>query len=269
VHLNKRKNVVVYLVIASMFLTLSLAFSTIGELRQEVCHKKETIEGMNVAKEELEEEIELLSAEKTEQEKHYQEELDEQEQDYEEILKDYREEKEDLKEIIYQRYETYQTAVNMEGDQAPVLNSSGFTAGMFERVWNNFNASNLKGSGEEFIRAERETGVNALVLASIAVHEAAWGDSQLAREKNNFFGWTGRGGFDDFSTREESIMTTARTLQASYLSRAGSYYHGDNLEAINIRYAEDPEWHAKVADTMETIARHAVINPWEKDQILN
>ena len=67
----------------------------------------------------------------------------------------------------------------------PVTTPSGFSAARFERA---FAGTALAGIGEALVQAEAETGINALVLAAIVVHESDWGRSRLAREKNNLAG---------------------------------------------------------------------------------
>jgi len=127
----------------------------------------------------------------------------------------------------------------------PVTTPSGFSAARFERA---FAGTPLAGIGEALVQAEAETGVNALILAGICAHESGWGQSRLAREKNNL---AGLGAYDDapgramrFESRAECVMFLARLLR----ERPGS------LEEIGTWYASDSRWAVKVAGCMRIIA---------------
>ena len=170
---------------------------------------------------------------------------------------------EELEQILFNQTQTYRNAVAMKGSVMAVLMQSDFTASMYERAWTRLGARGLSGTGEALVQAEDQYGVNSLVLAAIAYLESGGGASKLSREKNNLFG-LGAANYDpynralSFSSKEECIFYAARLLSTSYLSRGGRNYHGDNLEAINIRYASDPQWAYKVGRAMARIARAAI-----------
>ncbi len=169
---------------------------------------------------------------------------------------------EELEQILFNQQQTYRAAVARKGSTMPALSLSCFTAKMYERAWNRLGAHGLKGTGEALVAAEERYGVNSLIIAAIAYVESAGGMSRLAREKNNLFG-LGAGGANPysnalyFSSKEESINYVASLLSNSYLSRGGRFYRGDNLVAINVRYAADPFWADKVGQAMARIARAA------------
>ena len=48
--------------------------------------------------------------------------------------------------------------------------------------------SKLKDLGNDFVNNQNTYGVNALLMASIAINESGWGDSSIAKNKNNLFG---------------------------------------------------------------------------------
>lgn len=141
----------------------------------------------------------------------------------------------------------------------PVTTPSGFSAARFEQA---FASTLLEGIGEALVQAEMETGINALVLAAIIVHETGWGQSRLAREKNNL---AGLGAYDGseyssgitFDSRGESILFLARLL-ATHYAPGGKYYGGSHdLAGIGVRYASDPAWAQKVAGCMRVIVEVA------------
>ncbi len=168
----------------------------------------------------------------------------------------------ELELILFNQQQTYRTAVAYKGSTMPALSQSCFTEKMYERAWSRLGAHGLKGTGAALVSAEQRYGVNSLILAAIAYIESAGGMSRLAREKNNLFG-LGAGGANPysnafyFSSKEESINFVANLLSHSYLSRGGRFYCGDNLVAINMRYAADPFWAEKVGQAMAKIARAA------------
>lgn len=141
----------------------------------------------------------------------------------------------------------------------PLTTPSGFTAERLERA---FAGTALAGIGEALVEAERETGINALVLAGIIAHETGWGTSALARDKNNM---AGLGAYDGaeyssgitFASRAESVMYLAQLL-ATHYAPGGKYFGGSHdLQGIGIRYASDPAWAAKVAGCMSAIFKKA------------
>ncbi len=169
----------------------------------------------------------------------------------------------ELELILFNQRQTYRTAVAMQGSSMPVLTRSDFTAKMYERAWSRLGAYGLKGTGEGFVGAEAQYGVNGLVLAAIAYLESAGGMSKIARQKNNLFGLNAYGANPyavafSFTSKEESINYTANLLRTSYLSRGGRHYGGDCLESVGVRYAEDPNWAYKIGRTMALIARAAI-----------
>jgi len=141
----------------------------------------------------------------------------------------------------------------------PVTTPSGFSAARFERA---FVGTALAGIGEALVQAEELYGINSLVLAAIIVHETGWGQSRLAREKNNL---AGLGAYDGseysagikFDSRTASIMFLAELLAVHY-APGGKFYGGSHdLQGIGVRYASDPAWAAKVAGCVKYIVKRS------------
>lgn len=127
----------------------------------------------------------------------------------------------------------------------PLTTPSGYTAERLDRA---LASTGLAGLGQAFYGAEKDNGINALVLAAICAHESGWGTSRLARDKNNL---AGLGAYDCspgkamcFDSREECVFYLARLLRDK---------PGDSLAEIGIWYASDPYWAAKVAGCMKLI----------------
>ncbi len=114
-----------------------------------------------------------------------------------------------------------------------------------------FAGTKLSGLGNAFEKAGEKYGVNPIFLASIAALESGYGESKIARDKNNLFGY---GAYDEdpykyaksFSTVQNGIDIVASKISEDYLDEAGKYYNGKTTEGVNVRYATDKEWHNKI-----------------------
>lgn len=101
----------------------------------------------------------------------------------------------------------------------------------------------LEGLTYSFIEAEKRHNVNALFLVGLAATESTWGTSKRVIEQNNLTGHgvhlaTSRG--SDFTSKEQSIIETARMLSKEYLSEKGRYYNGKSIWAVNRKYSLHP-----------------------------
>lgn len=169
-----------------------------------------------------------------------------------------------LEEILDLRKEMYREVIIKEqGVNFDITRPSGFTGEMLEKSFGKYAGGALKGAGEDFVEMEREEGLNAVAAAGICANETGWGTSRLAREKNNYFGWSA---FDhdpytyalDFISREHSINYVGKRIKENYLKAGGEYYHGPTLAAMNKNYASDVRWAEKVASAMEKIIENAI-----------
>ena len=154
----------------------------------------------------------------------------------------------------------------------PLNQSSGLTLSDFKKIFTGLpNDKNhiFRDNYEVFYKIDRKYNINGIFLASVAIHESAWGSSQIADDKKNLFGY---GSYDstpyessfDFDTYEEGMELVAKVLVKYYLNPIGTkiydnekavatYYNGSTVSAVNIRYASDPEWHTKVYSYMEML----------------
>lgn len=126
------------------------------------------------------------------------------------------------------------------------------TPGAAAKIDEYFKGSPLEGLGSSFELAQKKTGVNGVFLAALAALESNSGRSQIARDKNNLFGfqaydsdpYNSAAKFDSFSS---GIDYVSDYLKREYLSENGSYYKGRAIEDINQNYATDKTWHKKIA----------------------
>ena len=118
--------------------------------------------------------------------------------------------------------------------------------------------SKLKDLGKDFVNNQNTYGVNALLMASIAINESGWGDSSIAKNKNNLFGLNAVDASPSqsanyYSSVSVCIKDFAETyMSKKYLNPNGSNYRGAYLgnkaSGINVQYASDPYWGEKAAN---------------------
>lgn len=129
--------------------------------------------------------------------------------------------------------------------------------------------SPLKTLGGAFILAQDTWGVNALYLAAHAALESAWGTSSIAQNKNNIYGFMAYdhdpyGSAAAFRSMADCTMHVSGYIRREYHSRGGKYYNGANLVGMNVKYATDPMWAFKIANTMQSILSYSAYEHAEK-----
>ena len=147
---------------------------------------------------------------------------------------------------------------------------SGLTLSDFKTVLsNNLSDKNkiFEQNAENFYKAEQKYKVNGIFLASIGIHESAWGTSKIANDKNNLFGFTAYdsdpyNSATSFDNYESAINKVAETLSTKYLCTSGTkisedlvatgtYFNGTTAKSVNVRYASDEGWADKVFTYMQ------------------
>lgn len=120
-----------------------------------------------------------------------------------------------------------------------------------------FKNTKMQGLEKYFIQAERETGINALYLAGLAVHESGWNTSKFANKRNNLFGWQAYDNDLDktkyFESKGECILFVAERIKTLYLNENGMFHSGYTIESISSRYASDKDHAKKVYKNIEKI----------------
>lgn len=138
---------------------------------------------------------------------------------------------------------------------------SGLSLEQFKKVLSGNKAdknSVFANNAEYFYYAEKQYNINGVFLAGVAIHESNWGTSKIANDKKNLFGY----GANDsspynnakiFKNYAEGIDLLARVFVKYYLNPVGTsiyngetangkYYNGNNLVAVNKKYASDSNW---------------------------
>jgi len=147
---------------------------------------------------------------------------------------------------------------------------SGLTLSDYKTVFaNNLSDKNkiFEQHAETFYKAEQTYKINGIFLASVGIHESAWGTSKLASDKNNLFGYTAydRDPYNSattFENYENAINKVAEALSTRYLHVAGTkindnltatgtYFNGTTAKSVNMRYASDENWADKVFSYMQ------------------
>ena len=137
---------------------------------------------------------------------------------------------------------------------------SGFTLDQFKKVLTDSKDTNkiFEQNAEYFYYIEKQYNINGIFVASVGIHESAWGTSKIANDKKNLFGY---GAYDSnpyngayqFSDYSECIDLIARVLVKYYLNpkgtsiysqetAQGTYYSSPTLSGVNQKYASDKNW---------------------------
>ena len=137
---------------------------------------------------------------------------------------------------------------------------SGLTLEQFKKILSDEKDVNriFSNNAEYFYYIEKQYNINGIFVASVGIHESAWGTSKIALQKNNLFGYgaydsnpyNGAYQFDNYS---QSIDLLARVFVKYYLNpngtsiydgekALGTYYNGPTLNGVNTKYATDKNW---------------------------
>ena len=136
---------------------------------------------------------------------------------------------------------------------------TNYTAAELDKVYSlmNIKGSRLAGKGAVFKEAEKRYQVNALYLMAHSALESAWGRSQIAKDKNNFFGiaaydTTPYDSAKSFDNVDKGILGAAKWIRENYIDE-GRTHLGNKSSGMNVLYASDPYWGEKIASIMMTI----------------
>lgn len=154
----------------------------------------------------------------------------------------------------------------------PLNQSSGLTLADYKKIFTGLpNDTNkiFQDNYEVFYNVDKKYNINGIFLASLAIHESAWGTSQISQDKKNLFGY---GSYDatpyessyEFDDYKDGIELVAKVMVKYYINPVGTkiydgeqalatYYNGSTVSAVNIRYASDEDWHTKVYSYMEML----------------
>ena len=138
----------------------------------------------------------------------------------------------------------------------------------------------LYGYGKYFLEAEKETGIGADILLSIACHESRYGKNYWSGDVkwngkyypcNQIFSWgitsSGAHIYSFYRSKRECIVGGINPITGKYqegvpmlikklyLTPNGTYFSGETLYAIGIHYAGDKYWYQKVENKLNAIPK--------------
>ncbi len=137
---------------------------------------------------------------------------------------------------------------------------SGLALEQFKKVLKDSKDTNkiFEKNAEYFYYIEKQYNINGIFVASVGIHESAWGTSKIALAKHNLFGY---GAYDSnpyngayqFTDYSEAIDLIARVFVKYYINpkgtsiyggekAAGTYYVSPTLSGVNAKYATDKNW---------------------------
>lgn len=154
--------------------------------------------------------------------------------------------KEVIEEDVEECIEVVQAVEKEEPEYEGVLIVSNLTSDDLEKGL----LHDLKPYAPFFIQAEKDTGINAIFLASVSALESGWARSNVSNTRNNIFGWTSSSGYKYFDSKEECIMFVAGRIKELYLTEEGKYFNGYEVEDINIKYNGSEHWEKTVKSIM-------------------
>ena len=111
-----------------------------------------------------------------------------------------------------------------------------------------------------FVKAEKTYSINAFFLTGLVAVESGWGTSDRAINDNNMSGYAV---YNDnsvgkkFSSKEESIMETARLIAEDYLPEGAKYHTGKSVYDINQLYSADSNWNLKISNIASELSNKA------------
>ena len=136
---------------------------------------------------------------------------------------------------------------------------TNYSAEDLDKVFSLLNIDNslLENKGATFKEAEEHYHINALYLLTHSALESDWGRSNIAKDKNNFFGITAYDTtpylsaktFDDV---DKGILGATKWIKENYIDR-GRTFLGNKASGMNVEYASDPYWGEKIASVMMKI----------------
>ena len=148
----------------------------------------------------------------------------------------------------YYQYLSYRTKT--------IYNADNINQFINIRTGNN-TSSKLYNTGEAFINAQNNFGINAIIMLSVGINESAWGTSHIAQDKNNLFGLRAVDNnpylaSDGFASPADCIETYAYTWLSYGFVQPGDWrFKGANLgnkrEGLNVKYASTPTWGEEAA----------------------
>lgn len=238
---TKREGIVCFVSVVVFSIFLNFCSVEFLELRREVERVKDENQTLREVNERLLDDAEVRDCELYEMEKKLEE----------------------LEEILFNRRMMYEGVVLGNGVDFDLTTRSGFTPTCFRTVFQRIGPA-MVGTEDMFLKAEELFGMNAVAAVALAGHEGAFWTSDLARKRNNPFGWNAVDGRTSlasrFSSRDHAIRFVVDQISKLYLSEDGKFFtdEGPTFRGMGRNYATDPGWAYKMALMMKRIVSELV-----------
>lgn len=105
----------------------------------------------------------------------------------------------------------------------------------------------FKGKGDLLKEYEENYGISSICLLSIWTWESSFGTSSIAKNRNNYGGITGDGGYKYFASIEEGMEAQAKLLSENYIEKGYVTYSeiGKKYCPVNPNWADNVRGTAK------------------------
>ncbi|MFV0499206.1 MAG: glucosaminidase domain-containing protein [Bacilli bacterium] len=153
----------------------------------------------------------------------------------------------------YYQYLPFRSRTNLTNtDFKNFINSKLSSDNASKSVLNNYDVIN------QFFTSQDDVSVNAALEFSMAMLESGYGTSEIAKDKNNLFGWGAvdsgpyEGAFKFASVSQGVDYHFNNAISTGYLDVVqDSRYYGGSVgnknTGVNVKYASDPFWGMKIA----------------------
>lgn len=141
-----------------------------------------------------------------------------------------------------------------------IMGKSGVTVEQLDSAMRDIRPDHrLKPALSAIIQAEKTYNISALFMAAHAATESGWGNSMIAKTKNNLFGFnaidSNPGKASRYASQEESVKYYAAFLSEHYLTEGGKYFNGFTPSGVMTRYASAGDRAANtIANIMNMLA---------------
>jgi len=146
----------------------------------------------------------------------------------------------------YYQYLSFRTKTNYTAEELNAYISA-----------NTSSSSALYNAGQDFIDAQESVYINAAMELAFAIHESGWGNSAIAKGKNNLFGinaydndpYNSATAFDSIQDCIEyhvQYFLGTRYFNPTYYVAFGTNF-GNKYQGMNYKYASDAFWGEKIA----------------------
>ena len=153
---------------------------------------------------------------------------------------------------IFEHYETSEKEKLEEVEEIKPIVYDNMTLEELSNKINRSLNSTISGKGNLIASHSLEMGVDPYMATAIILHETGctWGCSYLVNSCNNVGGQKGSGcgSYSYFETLDDGIRAFINNLKYNYID-----YGLTTPEAINPKYAEDPNWSNNVNKYIENI----------------